>query len=165
MECPACGSGLVEIASHEVVVDVCRDGCGGIWFDHLELKQMDEPAEPVEGLLMQFHTTVERAVDHEARRGCPRCEEVVLMRHFVSGKRAVAVDECPECGGFWLDGGELPQIRSEYRTEAERKKAAVKLAFGSDEPLAEITAEHAACVEREKKFAWILNLLCFPGRG
>jgi Zn-finger nucleic acid-binding protein len=165
MECPACRGGLVEITSRQVVLDVCREGCGGIWFDRLELKQLDEPHEEVEALLLEIHAAGERAVDHEARRDCPRCDAVVLMRRFASGKREVAVDECPGCGGFWLDGGELPRIRSEYRTEAERKQAALKLAFGPDaDPVGGLAAESAASVDRHEKLTWILNLLCRPGR-
>ena len=46
-------------------------------------------------------------------RHCPKCGDIVLMRHYYSKKRGVVVDECPSCGGFWLDAGELEQIRSE----------------------------------------------------
>jgi Zn-finger nucleic acid-binding protein len=36
-----------------------------------------------------------------------------LHRHFFSAKRRIEVDECPNCGGYWLDAGELAQIRAE----------------------------------------------------
>jgi Zn-finger nucleic acid-binding protein len=36
-----------------------------------------------------------------------------LHRHFFSAKRRVEVDQCPNCGGYWLDAGELNQIRAE----------------------------------------------------
>jgi Zn-finger nucleic acid-binding protein len=36
-----------------------------------------------------------------------------LHRHFFSAKRRVQVDQCPNCGGYWLDAGELELIRSE----------------------------------------------------
>ena len=49
---------------------------------------------------------------------------ITLMRHFFSVKREVEVDECPKCGGFWLDYGELGQIRGQFSSEEERKKAA-----------------------------------------
>ncbi|MCC2667782.1 MAG: hypothetical protein K0Q72_253 [Armatimonadetes bacterium] len=166
MECPACGNGLIEIESHRVVLDVCRQGCGGIWFDRLEFKQVDEPHEQVDEFLLEIHSLpVGAGVDHDARRGCPRCDEVVLMRRFASGKRQVALDECPGCGGFWLDGGELPRIRSEYASEADRKKAALQLAAAAEgDPLAEMAAANAATVDRHEKLTWILDLLCRPTR-
>jgi Zn-finger nucleic acid-binding protein len=39
-------------------------------------------------------------------------------------RKKVEVDECPGCGGYWLDLGELRAIRSEFRTDEERAKAA-----------------------------------------
>ncbi len=53
MRCPACRRGLSETVVAQVRVDVCRGGCGDIWFDHLELQRLDDPAEkPGEALLM-----------------------------------------------------------------------------------------------------------------
>jgi Zn-finger nucleic acid-binding protein len=45
---------------------------------------------------------------------CPRCQNVMteMERH------AVLVDVCPNCGGIWLDKGELAKILSHMR-EAE----------------------------------------------
>ena len=36
-----------------------------------------------------------------------------LKRHFFSAKKRVEVDQCPNCGGYWLDAGELEAIRAE----------------------------------------------------
>ena len=47
-----------------------------------------------------------------------------MMLHFFSVKQQVQVDECPSCAGIWLDCGELLRIRSEFKTEDERKQAA-----------------------------------------
>jgi uncharacterized protein len=46
-----------------------------------------------------------QAVDLE----CPACAPAVVM-----GKRAanVTVDVCPQCGGAWLDGGEVRSLRA-----------------------------------------------------
>ena len=45
MECPACHRVLRSRRIGEIVVDVCHDGCGGIWFDQGELSKFDEPSE------------------------------------------------------------------------------------------------------------------------
>jgi len=42
MECPACDNELTAIEVGEITVDACRNGCGGIWFDQLELNRLDE---------------------------------------------------------------------------------------------------------------------------
>src|SRR5438132_11441332 len=41
-------------------------------------------------------------VDDDHMRTCPRCL-LPMMRHFESPRRTVTMDECPECGGTWLD--------------------------------------------------------------
>ncbi|WP_281357840.1 zf-TFIIB domain-containing protein [Desulfobacter latus] len=48
------------------------------------------------------------------------------MQHFYSVKREVKVDHCPKCAGYWLDEGELFKIRKQFKTEEERKQAALK---------------------------------------
>jgi len=67
-------------------------------------------------------------MDAAKRRRCPKCPDSVLMRHFSSAKRAVAVDECPTCAGTWLDGGELEQIRAEFESGGARRQAVQVLA-------------------------------------
>jgi Zn-finger nucleic acid-binding protein len=62
-------------------------------------------------------------VDSSRKRACPRCLEIKLQRHFFSAKRKVEVDQCPNCGGYWLDAGELAAIREE-KAAADKANAA-----------------------------------------
>jgi len=124
MNCPACGRALSSMTVADVTVDVCRGGCGGIWFDHLELAKLDDRDEAAgEALLGVERDPAARPAAGAGPRGCPRCGHAAMSRHFYSPKRAVEVDECPRCGGFWLDAGELATIRAQYATEAERRAA------------------------------------------
>jgi Zn-finger nucleic acid-binding protein len=61
-------------------------------------------------------------VDPARKRQCPRCPDVKLHRHFFSAKRRVEVDQCPNCGGYWLDAGELAQIRAENAETAQAEE-------------------------------------------
>jgi Zn-finger nucleic acid-binding protein len=45
---------------------------------------------------------------------------VVLRKHFFSIRQKVEVDSCPNCGGYWLDHGELEMIREQFQTDAAR---------------------------------------------
>jgi Zn-finger nucleic acid-binding protein len=108
----------------DVVVDVCQGGCGGIWFDNYELKKFDEPHEAAGQDLLDIERDQGIKVDHSAKRNCPKCDDVVMMRHFFSIKREVELDECSGCGGMWLDAGELGKIRSLYESEEQRRQAA-----------------------------------------
>ena len=45
MKCPACKNTLEQMKVGNIVVDVCNHGCGGLWFDSAELRQVDEKHE------------------------------------------------------------------------------------------------------------------------
>ncbi len=124
MKCPACSNVLQKMSIGDVTVDVCKGGCGGIWFDNFELKKFDEPHEAAGQTLLDIERNAELVLDHANRLKCPKCEDLVMMRHFFSVKKKVQVDECPGCAGFWFDAGELRAIRSLFNTEQEREQAA-----------------------------------------
>jgi Zn-finger nucleic acid-binding protein len=123
--CPACGHALSTRTAGDVTVDVCDGGCGGIWFDHWELQKVDEQTESAGESLLDVRRDPGVVVDPVERYRCPKCTDgVVLMRHFWSVKRDVTIDECPECGGIFLDAGELARIRGDFPTEEARHAAA-----------------------------------------
>lgn len=124
MRCPACDRELTPVTERGVTVDVCRGGCGGIWFDAFELRKFDEPHEPAGSLLQPIEMDPFLKAAAEKRRYCPRCSDVIMMRHFTSMRRKVEIDECPSCGGCWLDAGELQRIRNENEILAAQKEAA-----------------------------------------
>lgn len=126
MKCTACGNVLKEKVVSDITVDVCEGGCGGIWFDRFELQKVDEPQEAAGESLLEIEKDESIVIDHEKRRPCPKCGDVIMMRHFYSVKTDVEVDECPKCAGFWLDFGELGKIRTQFETEEDKQKAAEK---------------------------------------
>lgn len=121
MNCPACDRALTEIQVGHLKVDACLDGCGGVWFDAFELQRVDDPGETAGDLLVEVPRDPTLAVDFARKRACPRCPDVKLKRHFFSARRRVEVDHCPNCGGYWLDHGELEGIRMEKAEEAAEK--------------------------------------------
>jgi uncharacterized protein len=120
IKCPACFNALTSVQVGAVSVDVCRE-CGGIWFDAFELQRVDEEHEPAGDWLLQNEREPRIQVDTQRKRECPRCEGVKLKRRYYSPRRQVEIDECPGCGGYWLDAGELEKIREE--TETARQEA------------------------------------------
>jgi uncharacterized protein len=113
MKCPACYNELSELQVGDLRVDVCHQGCGGIWFDAFELQRADEAADAEGEALLEIRRDESVKVDPLRKRDCPRCQGVKLHRHFFSARRRVQVDQCPNCGGYWLDAGELALIREE----------------------------------------------------
>lgn len=169
MNCPACGNVLQEITIGDVEVDVCQGGCGGIWFDNFEIKKFDEPHESAGEELLDIERDESITVDHTKRLKCPKCDEVVMMRHFFSVKKQVEVDECPGCGGFWLDAGELLKIRSLFDTEEERHRATQEYfseVFGGQ--LAAMETEDKSNLNKAKKISNMFRFICpsyyIPGK-
>ena len=127
MRCPVCENELSPVTAGEVVVDVCANGCGGIWFDNFELSKLDGADELAGDFLVTINVPApgQTPEPFTGRRHCPKCAEIVMMRHFFSPERGVEVDECPNCGGYWLDAGELAQVREEHRHALHREVAAL----------------------------------------
>ncbi len=123
MKCPACFNELTQVQVGSLQVDVCQGGCGGIWFDAFELQRVDEERESAGEPLLQIQRDERVLVDLSRKRECPRCPGIKLQRHFFSAKRKVEVDQCPNCGGYWLDAGELASIRAEKSAAASQEAA------------------------------------------
>lgn len=123
MECPACGNIMEKVIAGGITIDVCKGGCGGMWFDRFELQKVDEPQESAGESLLDIERDETITVDHTKKRMCPQCRDTIMLRHFFGVKKEVVVDECPGCAGIWLDYGELGRIRKQFTSEEERKKA------------------------------------------
>ncbi len=169
MRCPVCANELSKKTVGEITVDVCEGGCGGIWFDRYELMKVDESHESAGAELLDVERAADLIVDRGKRLSCPRSPDVVMMRHFSSVKRRVTVDECPDCGGYWLDVGELAAIRTEFETEEDRDRAAAEYFSELFDP--ELAAEHAQTLEdleRAQKIAHVFRFICpsyyIPGK-
>ncbi len=160
MKCPACDNSLQSTTIEDVTVDVCKNGCGGIWFDRFELGKLDELHECAGEALLDLETDKNAKVDHERKRTCPKCE-MPMMRHFLSPAMRVEIDECPQCAGVWLDAGELRSIRDLSMSEAERKEAARKY-FSEifDDRLEKMRAESEEQLERTRRIAAMFKYIC-----
>ncbi len=168
MRCPACGNTLSPMTAGGITVNVCKGGCGGIWFDRFELSKVDAPNQSAGESLLSIERNPSVQVDRSKRLSCPKCG-VVMMRHFFSVKRQVLVDECPKCAGTWLDAGELATIRSEFGSDADRKKAAESYfneVFGKQ--LAGLRAKDEQNFAKAEKFAHMFRYVCpshyLPGK-
>lgn len=132
LKCPACQKEMKKIFIPEqgINVDVCTDGCGGIYFDNREFKYFDEAHENIDKITeaLQGKTFIE--VDENLPRTCPACG-AKMVKNFSSSKREIQIDECYSCGGKFLDHGELTKFRAEYKTEAERSADIMKEVYST----------------------------------
>ena len=86
-------------------VDVCRD-CGGLWFDRLELGQLD--FAEAKRLARQMPSPPKAALS--GRQYCPRCLVPLGRTTLTYEGRQVPVEVCSRCRGTFVD----PQAFADY---------------------------------------------------
>ncbi len=111
MKCLNCNTemmnNLVQTKNDQISYDIC-EACGSFWLDAGELDKM---AFKVEGSI-EFGSKNKIEATSESSRKCPRCEDTTLDKVSFIGSD-ISLDRCRNCGGFWLDGGELDLINKE----------------------------------------------------
>jgi Zn-finger nucleic acid-binding protein len=112
MKCPACKSTLHESNAGGLAVDICDQGCGGIWFDSSELNRVNASGAATLNAIPQDPLSPEK---HREARLCPRCPSQVLERKWFSELKQVEIDQCAQCGGTWLDSGEFTTVHQESK--------------------------------------------------
>ena len=72
--------------------------------EDMYFRQLDE--ELIAALRQKDAAEIERTVRQYLRMRCPKCGTILQEVPY----RSVKVDECPGCGGIWLDKGELETL-------------------------------------------------------
>lgn len=120
MLCPRTNTALKKINVGKVSVYV-SEACGGVFFENQTLKLFDstqkQRGQALTAHLNQFHTQL---LSLDAKILCPMCDKTVMLRRYYSPLHIVEIDECPGCGGIWLDTGELSTLQSLMLNEKER---------------------------------------------
>ena len=131
--CPACGKEMKKVYMPEqgVYLDVCSEGCGGIYFDNREFKKFDEPHEDITPIKKVLDGKEFKKVDESEKRFCPVCG-MPMVKNYASARHEIQVDDCYGCGGKFLDYKEIDKIRAQYNTEEERANDVLKEFFNSD---------------------------------
>jgi uncharacterized protein len=123
MKCPRTGEPLLKRTFGDLEVDISQ-GCGGIWFDRSELPKVKYKHQELGKLIVEhLREHANPFLDTAPRLNCPRDTDVVMMRRYFSSRRQIEIDECPKCGGIWLDAEELEGIRGLFRNAADRARA------------------------------------------
>ncbi len=145
LKCPACGKDMekVFIPTQGINLDICTNGCGGIYFDNREFKDFDEKDEDISVILAKIENKTFAAVDTTAERYCPNCG-AKMVKNSSSINNNIEVDDCYNCGGKFLDREELVKIRAEYDTEEERSEDVLRQVYKTvGQDLAELDQKYA----------------------
>ena len=159
--CPACGKAMHKVYMKEsgTSLDVCLDGCGGIFFDGQELKHFDEQSENIDELKQAIEGKTFEKTDESITRVCPVCGNNMVKNH-VSIKHEITIDECYNCGSKFFDHGELTKMRKQYATEEDRKQDLLSSVY--NETGAKIDAlemEHNMNLAKRSRFLKALDKL------
>lgn len=90
--CPGCRKKMSPLSDGGVTLDACTE-CNGLWLDKGELEARGAKL-PAGG------------IEYRGDRRCPRCDYKLMVRP----SKVVQVDFCPDCGGVYLDHGELAML-------------------------------------------------------
>lgn len=112
MQCPACGNELLPETINHITYQVCDGGCGGVWFERQEIEQCDETLA-FSGERLTVKKEVCPSLNQSKRYTCPSCTNIIMGRRYLDSIEDVLVDECPSCGGFWLNGDDLEEMHSQ----------------------------------------------------
>lgn len=148
LKCPACGKDMekVFIPSEGINLDVCTDGCGGIFFDNREFDDFDEKDEDISAILSKIENKEFEKVDTSAVRFCPNCG-AKMVKNSSSIHNTIEVDDCYSCGGKFLDRDELVKIRAEYDTADQRDEDILRYVYKNvGQELAELDQAHSEIV-------------------
>ncbi len=111
MRCLNCQSEMVNYTvttlKGTLSYDLCEN-CGSLCLDAGELDKM---AFKIAGSI-EFCSDEEDKTP-ETKKKCPRCADCDLERVKFLGEADIVLHHCRNCGGFWLDGGELNLIDRE----------------------------------------------------
>lgn len=128
INCPACHHAMAKVPFAElgINIDICTEGCGGIYFDNRELEKFDEAHEDITPILENIKDKKFIDVNTEETRICPVCN-TKMVKHYNDRRKEVMIDECYNCGGIFLDNQELFKIREAFKIiEKEGSQEAVE---------------------------------------
>ena len=127
LKCPACKKEMVKIyvQSADVNVDICLNGCGGIYFDNMEFYVFDENREKINEITQMLEEKTFQKVDSSKSRYCPSCGKK-MVKNFTNLSKDVEIDDCYNCGGKFLDFGELETIINQDLNPLQKSKKNMK---------------------------------------
>lgn len=130
INCPACGKQMekIFIPNQGINIDICTEGCGGIYFDNREFDNFDEKNEDITPILEKIEGKKFEKISENLTRVCPTCGAKMVKNHS-SIHKEIEIDECYSCGGKFLDNGELVKIRAEYENNEQRDEDILRYVY------------------------------------
>jgi len=117
MNCPVCQKAMQKL-DLGIEVSVCVDGCKGLWLEQGQLARVDAQFE---GDFSELEELGAPAGEHLGGiLECPKCG-IPMHKHKHRDAAHVEIDECYQCGGVFLDAGELEEIKRNKMNPAQQE--------------------------------------------
>ena len=113
LTCPACGAEMTKlfIADKAINIDICAEGCGGIYFDNKEIQEFSGENDDLSEIKKLLEGKNFMPVDETKTRICPACKTPMAKTNAFG----VQIDTCYKCGGIFLDNGEFEYVRAKFK--------------------------------------------------
>lgn len=112
INCPACGKIMQKIILQGgFAVDICADGCGGMFFDNKEIAELNTSEKDIQEIKNLLEGKIFNIVDENKTRICPACGTKMAKTRALG----VQIDTCYNCNGVFLDKGELELVRTHFK--------------------------------------------------
>ena len=136
MKCPADGNELTkQTYEADIEIEKCSQ-CGGMWLDDNELERIQDATERnYADEIKNLPNLVDQAYSmalagSKPAVNCPGCSaEMERTEH--GGCSQIMIDNCPKCGGVWLDEGELKALEVFFERTASEAEEVRKGFFAS----------------------------------
>ena len=136
MKCPLDGNELAkQTYESNIEIDKCPQ-CGGMWLDDNELERIQDVSErDYSAEIERLPNVVDQAyamalAGSKPAVNCAGCgQEMERTEH--GGCSQILIDNCPKCGGVWLDEGELKALEVFFeKAAAESEEEAENIRTG-----------------------------------
>jgi len=151
--CPGCRQPMTMQTYIGFNLDICQT-CDGLWFDAEELRRLIA-ADPLAMLVIEDRY-LPHVTQYKARKGvfaCPACDGLLHVYAYQYDSQ-IELEACDNCGGFWVQEGELSKMQHWLDTHhavdsAEARKIA----------LAKATIEHENVIQQHRNVHDFFSLL------
>jgi len=115
IKCPKCDIYMrkqeIEVPGLNITLDFCIQ-CHSYWFDKGELNRYIGTSVVDRSLKRRS------GIDSWGKPNCPRCSGRMTMKFI----EELEIDHCEDCGGIWLDHGELKSLQEKDLDAIKEKR-------------------------------------------
>ena len=106
-KCYECNENMEEITLHGEIIDRCPK-CRALFFDKGELENIIHIVELFQSLPLDENEIDDvPEIEHDRIVKCPE-DGLPMTPKEIGG---ITIDNCEECGGIWLDHGEIAALK------------------------------------------------------